>query len=63
MAKANVEVRQAAKAARLPLWKIAAEMGICEVTLVKRLRFELQETQKSEILKIISRLKGGEQDE
>ncbi|MEG1953971.1 MAG: hypothetical protein RR115_07040 [Hydrogenoanaerobacterium sp.] len=63
MIKANMDIRQAAKAIpTVPLWKVAEKMGICEVTLVKRLRFELTCQQKDEIFGIIASLKEGERN-
>lgn len=63
MIKANMDIRQAAKATpTVPLWKVAEKMEICEVTLVKRLRFELSRQQKDEIFGIIAGLKEGERN-
>jgi len=41
------------------LWQIADEMGIHEVTLIKRLRHELPESEKAKILSIIEKLHKG----
>lgn len=57
MVKANMDIRQTAKDAKIPLWQIAAKLGINEVTLVRRLRFELSENDKQEIYRIIAELK------
>lgn len=60
MKKANLDIRQEAKNAKLPLWRIAAELGINEVTLIRRLRFELSDKDKQEIRGIIAKLKDGD---
>ena len=60
MTKANLDIRQEAKAAKIPLWRIAAALAVSEQTLVKRLRFELSEKDKQDIRNIIAELKEGE---
>lgn len=52
----NVAIRTAAKQAGVQQWRIAEEMQIGETTLCRRMRKELPETEKREILKIIERL-------
>ncbi len=54
--KANSEIREASKASFVPLWRCAAAMNICEVTFIKRLRFELPDAEKASILQIIDEL-------
>jgi len=49
----NLAIRQAAKAARLPLWMIADAMKISEPTMTRKLRRELAEPEKERILAII----------
>ena len=56
MKKANAEIRLKAMSNGVPLWKIADELGIHEITLVKRLRHELPVKECAEILNIIDRL-------
>ncbi len=60
MTKANSDIRQEAKSAKIPIWRIAAALGIAEQTLVKRLRFELSQKDKQDIRNIIAELKEGE---
>lgn len=52
----NTEVRTAAKRAGVTQWQIAKAMQIGETTLCRRMRVELPETEKREILKIIEKL-------
>lgn len=55
--KANIDIRSEARAARVPLWAVAAKMGIAELTLIRKLRFELPEAEKQEIRELIQQLK------
>ena len=52
----NQEIRRAAAGAGVPLWKIARDIGISEPTMTRRLRVELTEEQKAEIMASIRRL-------
>lgn len=54
--QANKEIRTTAIKSNVRFWQIADEMGIHEVTLIKRLRHELPESEKSKILSIIEKL-------
>ena len=56
MKKANTKIRLKAMSEGIPLWKIADELGVHEITLVKRLRHELPERERAEILNVIDRL-------
>lgn len=51
--KANIEIRNALKKANLKQWQLADILKISESTLVIKLRHELPEEEKEEILKII----------
>lgn len=57
MEKANEEIRKKAKINRVRLWQIAYALNISEPTIIRRLRHELPDDQKAEILDIIERLK------
>lgn len=57
MTLANRDLREAARAAHVPFWLCAREMGISEPTMTRKLRQELSETEKQEIRKIIERMK------
>lgn len=56
MIKTNSEVRAAMKARKVPAWAIGAEIGVCENTILRRLRFELSEPEKQKYLSIIDKL-------
>lgn len=53
---ANQELRNAAKTAKVPLWRIAEVLGISEPTMTRKLRRELPEKEKQQILGIIEHL-------
>ncbi len=55
--KANLEIRQAIKEAKLTQWKVADLMGYSEATIVRKLRKELPQEEKKQILKIIKQNK------
>ena len=55
----NKDIREAAKAAGVKLWQIAEKLGINDGNFSRKLRFELSETEKAKILKIIEELKEG----
>lgn len=54
----NNDIRLYAKGCGVPFWKIAEAMGKSEPTFTRLMRNELTEDQKSEIIKIINKLKG-----
>lgn len=56
--KENLVVREAAKKARIPLWKVAAGIGISEPTLIRWLRFPLSAEKEARILATIRDLAG-----
>ncbi len=47
---ANKIIREKLKAKRVRHWELAAELGISEQTMVRRLRFELDEDRQLEML-------------
>lgn len=53
---ANQDIRKAIKNADLKHWEVAELIGFSETTLVRKLRKELPEEEKKNILKIISEL-------
>lgn len=53
---ANNDLRNAAKSAGVPLWKIADVLHIGEATITRKLRRELPEKEKQQLLKIIEQL-------
>ena len=57
--KENQEIRKAAKSAGVPLWKIAAELGISEPTIIRWLRFPLPAEKEKRVMDAISILSQG----
>ena len=52
----NLDIRNKISEANLKYWEISEELGITDSTFSRRLRKELPEDEKTEILKIISEL-------
>lgn len=52
----NKDIRDYAKANNVPLYLVANHMNICEMTLSRKLRFELDENEKQKIMSIIDEL-------
>lgn len=52
----NTDIRKYAKAHGVRLWQIADELGISEITMSRKLRYELSEDEKQKILEIINEL-------
>lgn len=55
---ANREIRTAAAAAGVRLWRVAAALGMTDSSFSRKLRFELSAEEKKKILDIIGALKG-----
>lgn len=60
MVKANNDIRQEAKKACVPLWKIADILGVGEYTIIRKLRYELPEEEKAKIRQAINEIKESE---
>lgn len=56
MAKENERIRSAARIAGVPLWKIAATIGISEPTLTRWMRFPLSEDRERCVMAVIAEL-------
>ena len=52
----NEKIRQEAKAAHVPLWEIAAQIGVSEPTITRWMRAELDEERKKQIRGAISEI-------
>lgn len=52
----NENIRKAARSAEIPLWRIAASIGVSEPTLVRWLRFPLPAEKEDCIMKAITAL-------
>lgn len=57
MIKANAEIRNALREAGVPVWRLALAMGVCENTILRRMRVELSAEDKKKYLDIIKDLK------
>lgn len=56
MKLANSELRENARRANVPLWRLAAEIGISEPTMTRKLRRELPDAEREKLLRIIDEL-------
>ena len=52
----NMDLKEKAKEKGVFFWQIAAELGISEPTMTRRMRFELPEQEKQKYLSIIDKL-------
>lgn len=50
----NIDIRKAAKAKGVFLWEIAEHVGIAEFTLSRKLRRELSQAEKENLLHVIN---------
>lgn len=57
MKKANAELRAELRAANIPFWAIAEKLGVCENTIIRRMRTELSNEHKQAIKQAIAELK------
>lgn len=57
----NQEIRQTAKKSGVKLWQIADKLGINDGNLSRKLRHELTESERIDILNIIAELAKGVQ--
>ena len=56
MPKANADIREMLKEKQIPVYAVAAVMGVHENTVFRRLRFELPDNDKTEFIRIINEL-------
>lgn len=52
--KENEKIRKAARTASVPLWRVAAKLGVSEGTLLNWLRFPLQGDKEVRIMAAIT---------
>ena len=57
----NVTIRKTLKECKIPQWRRADALGISENTLVRRMRYELDEPAAAQILKFINDIKRSEE--
>lgn len=58
----NREIREAAKGAGVPLWRIAYAMGMTDFTLSRKLRKPFSQAEKERALQIIASLRDSDGD-
>lgn len=56
MKLANPEIRNLMKEKQIPVYAVAAVMGVHENTVFRRLRFELSKDEKADFCRIITKL-------
>lgn len=59
MQKNNEEIRNQARIADVKHWQIADHLHISEATLTRKLRHDLKDEEKEQILKAIAEIKDG----
>lgn len=57
----NVTIRKTLKECKISQWRLADALGISENTLVRRMRYELDEPADAQILKVIHDIKRSEE--
>lgn len=55
--KENQDMRNAARKAGIPFWKIADELGISEASMTRKMRRELPDAEKQRVLQIIEQIR------
>ena len=63
MIKANSEIRNLMKEKKIPVYAVAAVMGVHENTIFRRLRFELSPEEKAEFTRIIDEIYAKENEQ
>lgn len=54
--KENAHIRKAARVAGVPLYRVAAELGVSEPTISRWLRFPIPEEKEARIMAAIAKL-------
>ena len=52
----NLEIRKKLKETKVMQWQVADELGVSEMTLVRKLRYELPEAEKQKIFSAIDKI-------
>lgn len=52
----NLEIRRKLKETKVMQWQVADELGVSEMTLVRKLRYELPKAEKQKIFSIIEKI-------
>lgn len=56
MSKANTDIREMLRKKQIPVYAVAAVMGVHENTVFRRLRYELPDKEKATFRRIINEL-------
>lgn len=62
MVRANSDIRAAAQASGVKLWMVAAEIGVSDATLTRRMRFELRADEKRQLMGAINKIARREEE-
>ena len=52
----NLAIRRKLKETKVMQWQVADKLGVSEMTLVRKLRYELSEAEKQKIFQIINEI-------
>lgn len=52
----NMEIRRKLKETKVMQWQVADKLGVSEMTLVRKLRYELPEEEKQKIFSVIDEI-------
>lgn len=52
----NLEIRRKLKETKVMQWQVADKLGVSEMTLVRKLRYELSEAEKQKIFSVIEEI-------
>lgn len=52
----NLEIRRKLKETKVMQWQVADKLGVSEMTLVRKLRYELPEAEKQKIYSVIEEI-------
>ena len=55
----NFEIRETAARAGVKLWEVADALGVADSTFSRKMRHELSDEERSQVLRIIDELSGG----
>lgn len=58
----NTEIRAVLKAEKIPYWRIADKLGVHENTILRRMRYELSDADRENILRAISEIKADKKE-
>ena len=58
----NIDIREVARSSGVKLWEIGDVLGVCDSSFSRKLRKELSEEEKQNILEIIERIRKEKND-